>query len=89
MTVEINLHEIFLTLETIMAMNAPRRHGKQTSQVGGLSPAHFDIALDSVKEGCLEFIRQLIKQLPTDVLPYLPRINTLISNLHQANLKSQ
>ena len=44
-------------------MSGPKRvQGKQTkqaSQIGGLSPVHFEIALEQAKDGCLGFVRQI------------------------------
>jgi hypothetical protein len=72
-------------------MQTPKRGGKQAkqaSQVGGLSPAHFEIALSSAKDSCLGFIRDLTAQLPNEMLPYLPRISALVSFLHLENLRN-
>lgn len=73
-------------------MSGPKRvQGKQTkqaSQIGGLSPVHFEIALEQAKDGCLGFVRQITAQLPNEMFPYLPRINALLLSISQANIKS-
>jgi len=88
MTVEINQEEIITAVEGLCSLQGGSRSGKQASQVGGLSPAHFDLVLKQVRQGCLNFVTQLCQALPTESFPYLPRINALITRLHQGNLKS-
>ena len=44
--------------------------------------------LETTREGVMEFVKTLTRQLPNEMLPYLLRVNGLVAKLHQQNLRA-
>jgi hypothetical protein len=50
-----------------------------------MNPNHYEIVLESMREGLLRFMRDLVTQFPNEVLPYLPRVKTLVKSTFKSS----